>query len=70
MGLVLDRGTLPEWLHTGAIGPGLEGVLFKELLRKEVEVGRQLESASIAVSSYGNTILCQLRRQLNLLSKF
>ena len=25
MGLVLDRGTLPEWLHTGAIGPGLKG---------------------------------------------
>ena len=43
-------------------------MLDKELERKEVEVTRQLESASIAVSTYKNIILCQLRRQLKLIS--
>ena len=46
----------------------MRGVLDKELLRKEVEVTRQLERASIAVSTYRHMHVNKIECLLNPIS--
>ena len=58
----------PSGFTLVAYGEALRGVLDKEVERKEVEVTRQLERASIAVSTYrqknirpGFDAICEIR---------